>query len=72
MTRIKGKVTVVDDYQTKILEYVLASNIMILANQIKSLDAVQGRAARQDYVAEAIKQLQDQSDRVFEGLSELV
>jgi hypothetical protein len=72
MTRIKGKVTVVDDYQTKILEYVLASNIMILANQIKSLDTVQGRAARQDYVAEAIKQLQDQSDRVFEGLSELV
>ncbi|MBU2549266.1 MAG: hypothetical protein KKB20_12675 [Proteobacteria bacterium] len=58
-----------DDYQTKLLEYIFATQVLYLANQLKAQSKAQGAPATGDFIEEAIKLVNAKSKRIFECMS---
>ena len=66
------EVFLLDDYQNKLLEYIFATQVLILANQMKAEQAARGGTPQGDFITEAIELLHKKSQRIFEKMEILV
>ena len=57
-----------DDYQTKLLEYIFATQILMLANQLKAEYQAKGVQTKSDFITEAINLLNKKSSQIFEKM----
>ncbi|MFH1139264.1 MAG: hypothetical protein V1816_24550 [Pseudomonadota bacterium] len=61
-----------DDYQTKLLEYIFATQVLVLANQLKTDYLSRGGKTQSDFISEAIELLHKKSPQIFEKMEILV
>ena len=62
------EVFLLDDYQTKLLEYIFATQVLMLANQLKTDYLAKGGQTKSDFISEAINLLNQKSSQIFEKM----
>ena len=58
-----------EEYQQKMMEYIFASQVLILANQLRSDLTARGENVKGDMIPEAIRLISDKSERIFANMS---
>ena len=58
-----------DEYTQKLLEYIFATQVLILSNQLKTAKTAQGGEPGKETITEAIQLIHSQLDFVFSKMS---
>ena len=60
-----------DEYGVKLLEYIFATEVLILANQLKLEYKAAGKPTDGDFVSLAIKTVNQKSSVIFQAMQQL-